>query len=101
MADLNSAVVINQAQSAEFVHEKLMRSRVVPINSTRPAAGPPSQLCKIRALGICRDGPLWVVGLARRVIQTAKPETRIMHYELTDYEWAAIKASRPNKPRSV
>jgi transposase len=24
-----------------------------------------------------------------------------MHYELTDHEWAAIKAMLPNKPRGV
>jgi hypothetical protein len=44
---------------------------------------------------------LWVDGLAWRVIQAPKPEPRIMRYELTDYEWAAIKASLPNKPRGV
>jgi len=44
---------------------------------------------------------LWVDGLAWRVIQAPKPEPRIIRYELTDYEWAAIKASLPNKPRGV
>jgi hypothetical protein len=28
-------------------------------------------------------------------------ELRIMRYELTDHEWAAIKPMLPNKPRSV
>jgi transposase len=38
---------------------------------------------------------------ARRVIQASKPEPRIMRYELTDYEWMAIKPFLPNKPRGV
>jgi transposase len=35
------------------------------------------------------------------VIQAPELEPRIMRYELTDYEWAAIKAMLPNKPRGV
>ena len=35
------------------------------------------------------------------VIQAPKPETRIMRYELSDYEGTAIKPMLPNKPRSV
>jgi transposase len=35
------------------------------------------------------------------VIQASKPELRIMRYELTDYEWPAIKPMLPNKPRDV
>jgi transposase len=35
------------------------------------------------------------------VIQAAKPETRIVRYELTEYEWATIKPFLPNKPRGV
>jgi transposase len=35
------------------------------------------------------------------VIQVSKLEPRIMRYELTDYEWAAIKPMLPNKPRGV
>jgi hypothetical protein len=38
-------------------------------------------------------------GVARRVIQASKPEPRIMRYELTDHEWAAIKPMLSNKPR--
>jgi transposase len=44
---------------------------------------------------------LRVDGVAQHVIQAAKPEPRIMRYELTDYEWAAIKPMLPNKPRGV
>jgi transposase len=35
------------------------------------------------------------------VIQAPKPEPQIMRYELSDYEWAAIKPMLPNKPRGV
>jgi hypothetical protein len=35
------------------------------------------------------------------VIQVPKTELRIMRYELTDYEWAAIKPFLPNKLRGV
>jgi transposase len=35
------------------------------------------------------------------VIKAPKLEHRIMRYELTDYEWAAIKPFLPNKPRGV
>jgi len=31
----------------------------------------------------------------------SKPEPRIMRYELTDHEWAAIKPMLPDKPRGV
>jgi transposase len=38
----------------------------------------------------------------RAVIQAPKPKSsKIMRYELTDYEWAAIKPMLPNKPRGV
>src|SRR6185436_9813991 len=40
-------------------------------------------------------------GSARDVIQAPKPEPRIMRYELSDYEWTAIKPMLPNKPRGV
>jgi transposase len=35
------------------------------------------------------------------VIQARKMKARIMRYELTDPEWAAIKPMLPNKPRGV
>jgi transposase len=35
------------------------------------------------------------------MIQAPQLEPRIMRYELTDYEWAAIKAFLTNKPRGV
>jgi hypothetical protein len=48
-----------------------------------------------------RHRPLRVDGAARDVIQAPKPEPRIMRYELSDYEWTAIKPMLPNKPRGV
>src|SRR5580698_8802872 len=39
--------------------------------------------------------------VAPAVIQAPKLESRIMRYELSDYEWAAIKPMLPNKPRGV
>jgi hypothetical protein len=44
------------------------------------------------ASGMTDRGQLIV--LSRRVIQTPKPEPRIMRYKLTDYEWAASSRSR-------
>ena len=48
-----------------------------------------------------RSRALSVDGSARDVIQAPKLEPRIMRYELSDYEWAAIKPMLPNKPRGV
>jgi transposase len=41
------------------------------------------------------------VGVGKRVIQALELEPRIMRYELTDNEWAAIRPMLPNKPRGV
>src|ERR1700738_5052093 len=42
-----------------------------------------------------------VEGIGLDVIQAPKPEPRIMRYELTDFEWAAIRSFLPNKPRGI
>jgi hypothetical protein len=42
-----------------------------------------------------------VEGIGVEVIQASKPEPRIMRYELTDFEWAAIRSLLPNKPRGI
>jgi len=42
-----------------------------------------------------------VEGIGLDVIQAPKPEPQIMRYELTDYEWTAIKRFLPNKPRGI
>jgi hypothetical protein len=47
------------------------------------------------------DRPLRVDGTVEDVIQAPKLEPRIMRYELSDYEWTAIKPMLPNKPRGV
>jgi hypothetical protein len=46
------------------------------------------------------EGPAPIVrvdGVAQHVIQAPKPELRIMRYELTDYEWSAIKPMLPKQ----
>jgi hypothetical protein len=48
----------------------------------------------------CRPSEGVEIGRAG-VIQASKLELRIMRYELTDFEWAAIKPMLPNKPRGV
>src|SRR5258705_1753697 len=40
-------------------------------------------------------------GIVADMIQAPKLEPRIMRYELSDYEWTAIKPMLPNKPRGV
>src|SRR5271156_5811522 len=40
-------------------------------------------------------------GIVADVIQAPKLEPRIMRYELSDYEWTAIKPMLPNKPRGI
>jgi transposase len=42
-----------------------------------------------------------VAGVGKGVIQAPELETRIMRYELTDYEWAVIKPFLPSKSRGV
>jgi transposase len=42
-----------------------------------------------------------VEGIGIGVIQAPKLEPRIMRYELTDFEWTAIKPFLPNKVRGV
>ena len=47
----------------------------------------------------CPILPVEGIGLA--VIQMTKREPRIIRYELTDFEWAAIRSFLPNKPRGI
>jgi hypothetical protein len=42
-----------------------------------------------------------ISGSVTNVIHAPKLEPRIMRYELSDYQWTAIKPMLPNKPRSV
>jgi transposase len=44
---------------------------------------------------------LWVDGAAQDVIEAPKLEPWIVRYELSDFEWAAIKPFLPNKSRGV
>src|ERR1700730_308134 len=49
----------------------------------------------------CQLSGFAVEGIGLDVIQAPKPEPRIMRYELTDFEWAAIRSFRPNKTRGI
>jgi Putative transposase of IS4/5 family (DUF4096) len=60
-----------------------------------PESGSEIRILALAAVALAFDG------VARRVIQTPKPEPGIMRYELTDYEWVDIKPFLPNKPRGV
>jgi hypothetical protein len=67
-------------------------------NSSKPghvcyAAASGSQF---KALVALRPSML-LVGNALDMIQTPKPEPRIMRYELSDYEWTAIKPMLRNE----
>jgi hypothetical protein len=42
-----------------------------------------------------------VEGIGLDVIQAPKRGPRIMRYDLTDFEWAAIRLLLPNKPRGI
>jgi hypothetical protein len=42
-----------------------------------------------------------VEGIDLHLIQTPKPELRVMRYELADFEWAAISSFLPNKPIGI
>src|SRR5262249_31569218 len=44
---------------------------------------------------------LLIEGIGLDVIQVSKPGPRIMRYELTDFEWTAIRSLLPNKPRGI
>jgi hypothetical protein len=48
-----------------------------------------------------RHGLLRLDDVAVEVIQAPKLEPPIMRYELSDYEWTAIKPVLSNKPRGV
>ena len=55
---------------------------------------------KFRALADSRE-PLRLDGAAGDAIQSPQLGPRIMRYELSDYEWTAIKPTLPNKPPGV
>jgi transposase len=61
-----------------------------------------SAACPVRGnLGNAGCPVLPVEGIGLDVIQAPKREPRIMRYELTDFEWAAIRSFLPNKPRGI
>jgi hypothetical protein len=52
---------------------------------------------KNQGIGSRCDGPLWIDGIARRVIEATKSEARIMRYDPTEYEWASIKSCQTSR----
>ncbi len=60
-----------------------------------------AQKAEIRVLASASMGALRIDGAAPHVISTPKPEPRIMRYELSVFERAAIKPMLPDKPRGV
>ena len=78
----------------------VIRDRVEPAASPAMSAMAPKAEVNSEHWRL-RDGLLRVDGTAVDVIQAPKLEPRIMRYELSDYEWTAIKPMLPNKPRGV
>ena len=70
------------ARSTKTEHRMPQRARIVLLAEDG---------VKTRAIGAAVLVSLRVGGATPRVIQAPKPEPRIMRYELTDLEWAAIK----------
>jgi transposase len=55
----------------------------------------------VRLAGNLGNTKFGVEDIGIGVIQALKLEPRIMQYELSDYEWAAVRPFLPNKPRDV
>jgi hypothetical protein len=62
-----------------------------------------SAACSVRGgnLGNAGCPVLPVEGIGLDVIQAPRREPRIMRYELSDFEWAAIRSFLPNRPHSI
>jgi putative transposase of IS4/5 family DUF4096 len=89
------------ACNTRLVHNKrVIHDRPEPAAGSAMSVVPPKAAVK-SGQWICRDGPLWVDRAAVEAIQAPKREPRIIRYELSDYEWTAIKPMLPNKPRGV
>ena len=94
--------------------DTLMQDRLPPDRRTSCNARPDHRLGSIAPVLTCRRHVrlaanlgsagcpgLPVEGIGFDVIQAPKPEPRIMRYELTDFEWAAIRSFLPNKPHGI
>ncbi|SIO49582.1 hypothetical protein SAMN05443247_06489 [Bradyrhizobium erythrophlei] len=58
-------------------------------------------ICGMSAIRPISDLQFGVANTEIGVIQAPEPGPRIMRYELTDFEWTAIRPFLPNKPRGV
>jgi hypothetical protein len=57
--------------------------------------------CAIRVGGLGTTYLTYAQGASAEISRHANLEAGIMRYELTEYEWAAIKPMLPNKPRAT
>jgi hypothetical protein len=57
--------------------------------------------CAIRVGGLGTTYLTYAQGASAEISRHANLEAGIMRYELTEYEWAAIKPMLPKKPRGV
>jgi transposase len=78
----------------------VIRDLVVPAASPAMSAVHTESGSKFKPFVTARP-LLWVDGTARDVIEAPKLEPWIVRYELSDFEWAAIKPFLPNKSRLV
>jgi hypothetical protein len=86
------------AEQAADVRDGSLATGVVSVARPRASALPRKRK---QNQSIGHDEPLRVDGVALRVIQAPKLESRIMRYEFSDFGWAAIKPMLPNKPHGV
>jgi transposase len=99
MNDIHHIIHPLQAQPA---HGPLWVKRYTGHPATSPAMSAIGPKAEVNSeYWLLRHMPVRVDGTARDVIQAPKLEARIMRYELSDYEWTAIKQMLPNKPRGV
>jgi transposase len=66
------------------------------MSAVHPKAEAKLAHCRAAAMGV-----LLVDCIDQRAIQAPETGSRIMRYELTDYEWTAIEPFLSNKPRGV
>jgi hypothetical protein len=88
-----SGFLTGRRRCRPWVNRDRVETVVGPVTSAMP---PKAEALAAAVIGVCR---LMLPPLD--MIQAPKPEPRILRYELSDYEWTAIKPMLPNKPRGV
>jgi hypothetical protein len=102
----NSGVVTekldNRWQAAQFDNcQKALQSQLARAGSRHRRAFQDDVRHHVRLRGNLGSTSSPVESIGLDVIQASKPESRIMRYQLTDFEWAAIRSFLPNKPRGI